>query len=357
MLRDDLARRFPAVRRLPPGAYAVGGAVRDLLLGREPVDVDVAVPDVRSAAEAIGGRVVELGRGDLVALRVLRDGVIYDLAPIAGDRDRDLARRDCTVNAIAIDLATGELLDPHRGRADLAARVVRMIDAKNFDDDPLRMLKVLRVAVQLDFEVEEGTMNAIRDRAPSITTVAPERVTSELLLMLSERRARRAVRLLSESKLDAEIFGRLVDASVNPVDDLSAAAVLSLLVDSAEEAARRWRWSEELRRDVAALQRLLHTPDAELRVAVYDAGGRVAAQLAPLFRAAGRDTPSIDAALFEITPLLSGDDIARIAGLTPGRRLGEVKRALLVEQIHGRIGSREDAEAFVARAVDRDVTS
>lgn len=352
MLLEELTRRFPALRRLPPGAYAVGGAVRDLLLGREPVDVDVAVPDVRAATNAIGGRVIELGRGELVAHRVIRSGSIYDLAEIAGGRDRDLARRDCTINAIAVDLGTGELLDPHGGRADLAARRVRMIRAGNFDDDPLRLLKVIRVAVQLDFDIDPSTLDAIRARAASIATVAPERVTSELMLVLGAQRLRRACALLHETRLDAELFGQSIDVAGIGADDLGPAAALAVLVTDVDAAAERWRWSEQLRRDAVTLQRLLATPGRELRVALYDAGESVARQARPLFRAQGRDL-AFDDALFAITPLLSGDEIREVANIAPGPELGRIKRALLVEQIEGRLGTRDDAVAFVARSSRR----
>src|SRR3954470_10583514 len=118
-LRDDLLRLFPRLRDLPPvPRIAVGGAVRDLLLGRAPNDVDVECDDPRAIAESLGRKVIQLGRDELVAWRVVEGDRIYDFSPFS-----PLGRRDFTINAIAVDLATGETRDPFRGTADIAARV------------------------------------------------------------------------------------------------------------------------------------------------------------------------------------------------------------------------------------------
>ena len=152
-LRDDLLRLFPRLRDLPCPAYVVGGAVRDLILGAAPADVDVACIDPLACARAFHRKVIRLGREEhLSAYRVVDGPHVYDFAALLdGSIDADLARRDFTVNAMAVDLESGELLDPHDGRGDLERRLVRMIDATNFDDDPLRMLKAVRMAVRFDF--------------------------------------------------------------------------------------------------------------------------------------------------------------------------------------------------------------
>src|SRR5712671_5303782 len=152
-LRDDLLRLFPRLRDLPCHAYVVGGAVRDLIFGAAPADVDVACLDPLACARALGRSVLRLGREDhLSAWRVVDGPHVYDFAALLdGSIGADLARRDFTVNAMAVDLRSGALLDPHEGREDLRRHLVRMVDAGNFDDDPLRMVKAVRMAVRLDF--------------------------------------------------------------------------------------------------------------------------------------------------------------------------------------------------------------
>ena len=329
-LRDDLLDLFPRLRDLPPGArLAVGGAVRDLLLGRTPNDVDVECDDPLAVAQSLGRKVIQLGREDLIAWRVVEGDRIYDFSEIS-----PLGRRDFTINAIAVELATGELRDPFGGAADVAARVVRMIDARNFDDDPLRLLRAVRFAVTLGFEVDARTVDAVRARAAKINNVARERIEYELSVIFSAGAFRRALELLHATALDVPLLGYEADASRFHADDVSPAAAFALL---------RHVPPGPIARDIATLQHLIDHHD---RIALYDAGERVATQLPALLRALGRDD-RLDWPDFSIRALLDGDAIAALTALPPGPRLGEIKRALLEGQIRGEVATREEAEAFV----------
>lgn len=335
-------RRFPALAKLGPRHYVVGGAIRDLLLGREPADADVACDDPLAAAKSISARVIRLGGLEhLSAWRVVLPAHIYDFAELLDhDINADLARRDFTVNAMAVDLTGLALLDPFGGERDAAARLVRMVDASNFDDDPLRVLKGVRMAVKYGFAVEPGTGEAMRARAQRIAGVAAERVTYELSVIFSSEDLRQAISLLEETGL-AEPLGlhpREVHAG-----DVSVAGAYALLVDEPREHAQRWRWSDALLRDVLALQRLIEVHD---RIALYDAGETVALQLPAVLRALGRDA-TLDLPEFSTRALLSGEDIARIKGLEPGPAVGHVKRVLLEAQLRGEVTTREEAERFV----------
>jgi tRNA nucleotidyltransferase/poly(A) polymerase len=328
--RDELVRRFPKLTRLGPQSYVVGGAVRDLLLGREPLDVDVAVVDPLAAAKQIRDRVIRLGDGELTAYRVVDDDLVYDFAELLDhDLTTDLARRDFTINAMAVDLATDELLDHHGGRRDLAARVVRMVRASNFEDDPLRMLKAVRMAIKYDFALDDATLHAIRERASLITTSAQERVTSELAVIFSQSRLRRAVTLLRDTGLAPHIGLRTPELHE---DDVTLDGAYALL-------------AEEVKGDALTLRRLIDTHD---RIALYDAGELVARQLPAVLRALGRDD-RLDWPDFTIRALLTGEEIAGLTGLEPGKELGTVKRALLEAQIRGDVTTRDEATHFVER--------
>ncbi|HEV7570906.1 MAG TPA: hypothetical protein VGQ21_05350 [Thermoanaerobaculia bacterium] len=343
-LRDDLLRLFPRLRDLPTHAYVVGGAVRDLSLGTPPADVDVACLDPLACARAFRRKVIRLGREEhLSAYRVVDGPHIYDFAALLDDSiDADLARRDFTINAMAVDLESGQLLDPHGGRADLARRLVRMIDAANFNDDPLRMLKAIRMAVRFGFEIDGETLNAIRTRAKRIAEVSVERVAYEVTVIFSANAFRRAVSLLYETALDVPLFGRSLTSDFH-ADDVPLAAALALLVGDAHAFAKRWRLSDGLMHEIQVLQRLI---ESHTLLDLYDAGEPIARQLRPMLRALGRDD-RIDFPDFAIKPLLTGDDIAAIARIEAGPRIGVLKRALLEAELEGRITNREDAERFI----------
>jgi putative nucleotidyltransferase with HDIG domain len=186
-------------------AWIVGGAVRDHLLGRETVDLDLAVPgDPRRAARAVadqaGGAAFQLS-GAFGAWRVVGpEGAWHvDLVTLRDDDiGADLAARDFTVNAMAVPLAGGEVLDPHGGRADLAARRLRMVSAGALSADPLRTLRAVRIAVLLGLEIEPGTAAAIRREAPGLREVAAERVFAELKQVVSARGVRQGLEQMEE---------------------------------------------------------------------------------------------------------------------------------------------------------------
>ncbi len=173
-------------------AWLVGGAVRDRLLGRDTEDFDLAVAgDVETAARALarhsGGTAFPLSEA-FGAWRVAGPGRAWqvDLAALGGETiEQDLARRDFTVNAMAEPLAGGELVDPTDGAADLERRVLRMVASDAFDADPLRVVRLARLAVEAGMDVEEPTAAAARGAAPGLERVAGERVFAELRRILA----------------------------------------------------------------------------------------------------------------------------------------------------------------------------
>src|SRR6058998_3770179 len=126
-------------------AWVVGGAVRDELLGREVLDLDVACRDPRRAARAYarrsGGAPFPLSERHGAWRVALEGGGTVDFTPLRGSIEDDLATRDFTINAIAVPLAGGEPVDPFSGREDLAARSIRAVSDSIFADDPLRLLR------------------------------------------------------------------------------------------------------------------------------------------------------------------------------------------------------------------------
>lgn len=331
--RDELVRRFPALAQLPPSSYVVGGAIRDLLMGREPADADVACLDPLAAARTVSSKVIRLGDQEhLSAYRVVLPEHVYDFAELLdGNIADDLARRDFTVNAMAVDLSNGALLDPHGGQKDIRDGIVRMVHAENFDDDPLRTLKGVRMAVKYGMSIDDATIAAIRERAPKLASVAKERVMYELSVIFSSNAFRTALDLLHSTALD-EVLG--IRAGAFHADDVSFAGSLALA------GGDQLGWSHALLREVATLRNLIDHHD---RIALYDAGESVARQLPAVLRALGRND-ALDFPDFSIRPLLNGEEI----GLAPGPELGRVKRALLEAQIRGEVTTKDEARAWLS---------
>jgi poly(A) polymerase len=183
--------------------WLVGGALRDRLLGRTVLDLDLVVDgDVREAARRLAraarGPAFELS-DEFGAWRVVGPGRAWhaDLSSLRGGSLRDdLALRDFTINAMAEPLAGGDVVDPFGGAADLRAGTLRAVDPRAFDDDPLRVLRLARLACELALRADDGTLAAARGRAPRLTGVSPERVFAELKRIVAADRALDGVALL-----------------------------------------------------------------------------------------------------------------------------------------------------------------
>ena len=221
--------------------YLVGGSVRDLLLDRPHVDLDVAVEGdaiglARELAEAREGRVVAhpafgtasvaLGsaRIDLAQARAetySRPGALPTVRPES--IEEDLRRRDFTINAMALRLtapAAGELLDPQDGRRDLQQRLIRVLHDASFQDDATRMLRAVRYEVRLGFRLEEKTERLLRRDLAYLDTISGARLRAELVAIFFEERS-------TEMLARCQELG--IPISIHPclrLDDASAAALL-----------------------------------------------------------------------------------------------------------------------------------
>ncbi len=190
-------------------AWLVGGTVRDELLGRPAaIDVDLivsgdAAPTARRIARAARGTAFELS-DDFGAWRVVgpNHGWQVDVSAMrGGSLDNDLQLRDFTINAIARPLAGGDVVDPLGGRADLDAGLLRMVAPRAFADDPLRVLRLARLACELTLAVDGRTADAARERAPRVADVAQERVFAELKRLIAADEAVAGMALMDELAL------------------------------------------------------------------------------------------------------------------------------------------------------------
>ena len=229
-------------------AFAVGGCVRDTLLGRTPEDWDVTTSARPEAVKAIFERTVDTGlqHGTVTVLKNRKgyevttyridgeyhDGRHPDSVEFTPNLLEDLKRRDFTINAMAYSHETG-IVDEFGGMEDLKAGIVRCVGRPEdrFTEDALRLLRALRFSAQLGFEIEESTYAAIKTIAPNLAKVSKERVQAELTKLLLSAHPERIL-LLKETGLSAQI--------VPGFDAVFAPALFSKLSRLPAEKSLRW---------------------------------------------------------------------------------------------------------------------
>jgi poly(A) polymerase len=230
MLRDIALELVRRLQQADCAAYWVGGCVRDRLRGQEPHDYDIATSARPERLEALFPHTIPVGRAFGVLL-VLEGGHPFQVATFRAESNyedgrhptqvtftdaiNDARRRDFTINGLFYDPVRGQLHDWVGGEADLRARLVRTIGPPEdrFAEDHLRLLRAVRFAAQLDFEIEAATFAALKTNAAQVTTVSAERIREELLKLFRPPHAARGLDLLHESGLLPHILPEIAAAS------------------------------------------------------------------------------------------------------------------------------------------------
>jgi tRNA nucleotidyltransferase (CCA-adding enzyme) len=393
---------------LPKTAYMVGGAVRDRILGRtrEYLDLDFVLPYdavkvARKIAKHYKAGFVLLDRQRQIA-RVVFPEATVDFAQQSGESiETDLHRRDFTVNAIAYNPHTQEILDPLQGCADLERRMMRMISPANLQDDPLRLMRAYRQAAQLGFTIETDTQTAIRSLASHITEVAAERVRVEINYLLLSSQGTPWITHAWEDNLLAPFFKFATSESF---------AKLAAVDDAAVKLAENWQQLgvklQEYVRDtvkttwlsIAKLACLVNqnpeVAEIELQKLTYSRaeikGVTTALKLFPqlqlshmslreqyfFFQEAGFVFPATavlavahdilveaiaplidrylnpDDLVSHPTPLLSGKELIIALGIPASPLLGKLLMEIAVGQVEGKISTPADAIAFARQLLE-----
>ncbi|HOF88908.1 MAG TPA: HD domain-containing protein [Armatimonadota bacterium] len=264
---DDVLARVPDIAALRAArdavglpAWVVGGTVRDLLLGRDPADVDIATrhpePLARHLAGITGGHVVLMDAETGVWRVALPAGRCLDLCRFrACDILGDLRGRDFTFNAMALRLPEGDkpggLLDPFHGLADLNAGLLRMVDARAFRDDPARILRAYRFISDLRLAMETDTRTAMLAVADQLAAVAPERLLREWWALCAGAHAAWALRAMSDDGVLGILLPELLDAKGLAQNAYHHLDVWEHLLLTAVEATRLLYHPEEVLEDLA----------------------------------------------------------------------------------------------------------
>jgi tRNA nucleotidyltransferase (CCA-adding enzyme) len=368
----ELLAALPGLERIAAAAggaptYLVGGAVRDLLLGRERTDLDVVVEgDAAALAAELGGESVADDR--FATAKAVLDGVEFDLATARAESyphpgalpevrpasvSEDLARRDFSINALAVPIGSEpELIDPHGGLADLEAGVVRVLHERSFVDDPTRALRAARYAARFDFAAEPET-EAMARRA-DLSTVSEDRVESELMRLAREPRAGKGFELLAEwSLVELPPEGaRLIDTVEALLERPPwAGTVDRALAVHAAATGRAPGAAGRVHDLLAGARELAGASPARPSEAVALAGGRGEVEL---LLARALDAEWLDRYLAEWRDVrleITGEDLIE-AGVPEGPGVGRGLEEALRRKLDGEISGRDD-ELRVALGASR----
>lgn len=389
---SDFVRTDPTCRRLADLAAAhgrelalVGGWVRDRLLGRTSPDWDLVVTgDPKPLVKALvagqgGGPFVPLDEGFGIYRTRLKGGLELDFAQaVGGSVMADLARRDLTINAMAVDLATGDFLDPLGGLADLRAGVVRAPSRANLEDDPLRLVRIYRFAAVLGFAVDPATAAWAAALTPRIAEPAGERVLQELAKLLPSGRAAAVMEAMRdllpgmlgtaadpaplaalEARLGEPGWARAAAWARQPLTGDRpglVALMLCAMVADVEPVKRRLKWGKQedkLARvwagpkpawpaDPRGLHRLLRaTGEALPGLALLDGGEPARAALDAWAFLQDHPRPK----------LTDGNDLMAALGLKPGKLVADLLAAIDEAQALGEIATRDEAIALASRGI------
>ena len=358
------------------GVYLVGGTVRDILLGRTSFDVDIAVEgDALAYARSLGGDVTAHGRFGTAVVR-FPDGRHIDVvttrretypAPAAlpdveaGTIGDDLARRDFTVNAMAASLGDdfGRLVDPHGGRRDLDAGVIRVLHPRSFVDDPTRIFRAVRYENRLGFRMDPETERLARAGVTGTALLTPARRREELVALLSEADAERTLARLAElgaaPRLEPGLVERLdaLRAELDPgapLWRLRLAALTAVQRGLVQTLSLRRGDARAVEDAVALAPRLAEATDP---VEVADLAGR--APEAALLALAHGESPALRdwfTRLRDVRLEVGGADLAEL-GVPESPRVGEILEELRRRKLRGELDGRE-AELDAARALIAD---
>ena len=323
--------------------WIVGGAVRDQLLGRPLVDLDVACREperaAREYARRSGGAPFPLSERHGAWRVALDDDRTVDFTPLRGSIDGDLATRDFTINAIAVPVGGGEAADPTGGRDDLDLRVLRAVREEIFQDDPVRLLRAVRLEDELGFELAPMTEALVRRDAPLVTEPAGERILGEL-----ERLSPRGFRRLDELGLLEPLGGSL--ERIDAIDRIDTREYRLVVVFG--DRLERLPISNDLARFARKLLRAEPPADASRR-AIHRF--RRATEPWALEALAFLGASDLEEAVEEgrrrdpAEPLVRGDEL----GLPPGPEIGRLLDLIAEEYAAGTIKTREQALELARR--------
>ncbi len=366
-------------------AYFVGGSVRDYILGLPINDIDIASSATPSEIKAIFPKTIDLGieHGTVMILYKTHS---YEITTFRSETDyidyrrptsvtfirsieEDLARRDFTMNAVAMN-RLGEILDPFGGKIDIEAKTIRTVGiaSERFSEDALRILRGIRFVSKLSFVLDPDTFQGIKDHKHLLSHIAVERIAAELDKLLSGAHASQGIQLLIETEIHKYIPGlhdkkaALLQLSQLPIQSLSIDekwALFSHLIQKGEKEIKQFfgglRFSNKRIQQIAHLAKWLseRARNNWSIESVYASGDETALQVEKVFQTYTRkvDTLAFDnlQTIIEDLPIhsladvkVSGSDLIQWKQKNAGPWVKKILKDIEAEILHGRLENKNE---------------
>jgi poly(A) polymerase len=228
MIRSNLQDIFRLSKPHKSELYVVGGTLRDLILGRQYTDFDFATIGAPTLAKQYANATksalipLDITPGRETFRVVMKNNFCFDFSELQGNNiESDLNLRDFSINSLAISLqnyikGTKKYIDPNKGREDIKNKIIRVLPGPIFLKDPLRMLRAFRFMSVLGFKIESKTLKKIKTHSQKINRVSPERIWSELRLLLSSKKASPSIKAMDDIGLLENIFPELYKSKTIP---------------------------------------------------------------------------------------------------------------------------------------------
>ena len=353
------------IRKLSQNAelYVVGGIVRDAFLGSESKDVDIivdglSIDGILKVLKPFGKASLEGESFSVVKFRPKGwGGEDYDIAIPRVDRkigkghkgfevvtdgvsiDDDLLRRDFTINSMAVNIMSGDLLDPFHGKGDLRKKLLRATDPNAFIEDPLRILRGIQFAARFGFKIEPESLKLMQQNAHLVKEVTGERIHDELEKILNKGGdTQLAINLLHQTGVDEALFDEKMlhyDKGMEYLDKISFYLVLGLVgnvepfefymkrlkgntkmganIKALDKILLKWEQLDEVEKRYLVMQTMAKTPDVADAILIPDEMGEIVLKMR---------TKKIPMVPGDVP--ISGDDIQNIFNIPPGKRVGEI---------------------------------
>lgn len=370
------------IKNVGGSVYSVGGAVRDSFLGKTSKDLDIVVrgipgPDLLTLLRKHGTAKEQLVGGSFAMIKFVQNGGSdeIDIAIPRTERkvaagytgfevnadhnlpiEKDLERRDFTINSIAQDL-DGNISDPFGGQQDIRDKVIRVTNPVAFQDDPLRMLRAVQFAARFNFTIEPKTMRMIQDNAPAIKEISGERIMIEFDKIVQKGDPAAATELLWKTRLYKEIFGVEFGGAapfwmskVTKMSEFIFMLLIHTTLDPLQVHTKKLKGDLDTSREIKAFKKAAQKVETPLEACwkVFEVGKTAPVLNSFIVREFFNMGPTIVKMKAAGMPFsskelaINGDDLIAM-GIPEGPKHGQILRDVLTLIFDGRLTNERDA--------------